>query len=99
MGSMMQNMSTYRLRWLEEVGELLLLQKWEKNVKHDDPWWCFLSSPISLTDISLDKIHVAAFSHMIFSWCIFVNEKFCILIKTSLKFVPKGPIGNGPALI
>ena len=24
--------------------------------------------------------------------CIFVNEKFCILIKISLKFVPKGPI-------
>ena len=24
--------------------------------------------------------------------CIFVNEKFCILIKLSLKFVPKGPI-------
>ena len=24
--------------------------------------------------------------------CIFVNEKFCISIKISLKFVPKGPI-------
>ena len=23
--------------------------------------------------------------------CIFVNEKFCILIRISLKFVPKGP--------
>ena len=23
--------------------------------------------------------------------CIFVNENFCILIKISLKFVPKGP--------
>ena len=31
--------------------------------------------------------------------CIFVNEKFCILIKISLKFVPKGPIGNKPALV
>ena len=30
------------------------------------------------------------------SKCIFVNEKFCILIKTSLKFVPKGPIDNKP---
>ena len=26
--------------------------------------------------------------------CIFIHEKFCILIKISLKFVPKGPIGN-----
>ena len=29
--------------------------------------------------------------------CIFVNEKFCILIKISLKFVPKGPNDNNPA--
>ena len=33
------------------------------------------------------------------SRCIFVNEKFCILIKISLKFVPKGPINNNPALV
>ena len=31
--------------------------------------------------------------------CIFVNEKFCILIKISLKFLPKGPIDNKPALV
>ena len=31
--------------------------------------------------------------------CIFVNEKFCIFIKISLKFVPKGPIDNNPALV
>ena len=31
--------------------------------------------------------------------CICVNEKFCILIKISLKFVPKGPIDNKPALV
>ena len=30
---------------------------------------------------------------------IFMNEKFCILIKISLKFVPKGPIENNPALV
>ena len=33
-----------------------------------------------------------------FKW-IFVNEKFCISIKISLKFVPKGPIDNNPALV
>ena len=31
--------------------------------------------------------------------CIFVNEKFCTLIKISLKFVPKGSIENNPALV
>ena len=33
------------------------------------------------------------------SRCIFVNEKFCIWIKNSLKFVPRGPIDNKPALV
>ena len=31
--------------------------------------------------------------------CNFVNEKFCILIKISLKFVPEGPIDKSPALV
>ena len=31
--------------------------------------------------------------------CISVNEKFCILIKISPKFVPKGPIDNNQALV
>ena len=31
--------------------------------------------------------------------CIFMNETFCILIRISLKFVPKGAINNIPALV
>ena len=31
--------------------------------------------------------------------CIFWNEKFCIIIKISLKFVPKGPIDNNPEMV
>ena len=31
--------------------------------------------------------------------CIFLNEKFCISIKISLKFVPKGPVDNNAALV
>ena len=31
--------------------------------------------------------------------CIFMNENFYILIKISLKFLPKGPIDNKPALV
>ena len=37
------------------------------------------------------------FADDVFRW-IFMNEKFCILIKISLKFVPKGSIDNIPAL-
>ena len=28
-----------------------------------------------------------------------MNEKFCILIRIALKFIPKGPIDNKPALV
>ena len=31
--------------------------------------------------------------------CIFVNEKFCILTKISLNFVPNGPTDNNLALV
>ena len=31
--------------------------------------------------------------------CIFMNEKFCFLIKLSLKFIRKCPISNNPALV
>ena len=31
--------------------------------------------------------------------CIFLNEKFCILIKISVKFIPKGSIDNNPVLV
>ena len=31
--------------------------------------------------------------------CISVNEKFCIFINISLKFIPKGAIYNNPALV
>ena len=42
---------------------------------------------------------MAAISEDDISKCIFMNEKFCILIQISLKFVPKGPIDNKSALI
>ena len=38
------------------------------------------------------------FTYDIFK-CIFVNEKFCILIRISPKFVPKGPIDNKSASV
>ena len=40
----------------------------------------------------------AVSSDYIFNW-IFLNEKFCIVILISLKFVPKDPIDNKWALV
>ena len=54
-------------------------------------------SDCQLTHLPLDKM--ATISQMIFSNAFFVNEKFCTLIKISLKFVPKGPIDNNPVLV
>ena len=45
----------------------------------------------------MNKLAVVRFADDIFS-CIFVNEKFCILIKISPWFVPKGPIDNNPSI-
>ena len=41
---------------------------------------------------------MAAFPDDIFRY-IFVNEKFGILIKMSLNFVPKSAIDNNPAMV
>ena len=40
----------------------------------------------------------AIFADGIFKY-IFVNEKFCILINISLKFVPKGRINTIPPMV
>ena len=49
-----------------------------------------------LTHLPLDKM--AVISQTMFSDAI-SSEKFCILIKISPKFVPKGPIDNNPAMV
>ena len=58
---------------------------------------CMYVSPglKGLTHLPLDKM--AAVLHIF--RCIFMNEKFFIFIKISLKFVPKGHIDNNPALV
>ena len=50
-----------------------------------------------LTHLLLDKM-AAILADDIFK-CFFMNEKLRILIKVSLKFVPKGPIDNKSALV
>ena len=56
----------------------------------------FLSKSQYVNSSPLDKM-AGILANDIFR-CIFLNEKFCILIKISLKFVPKGRIDNKPAL-
>ena len=52
-------------------------------------------SPLIISPWTINGHH---FANDIFK-CIFVNEKFCVLVKISLTFVPKGPIDNPPALV
>ena len=52
---------------------------------------------LGLTHLLLDK-QAAIFADDIFKF-IFMNEKYCISIRTLLKFVPKGPIDNKAALV
>ena len=42
---------------------------------------------------------MAAVYQTTFSNAFFLNENVWILIKVSLRFVPKGPISNNPALV
>ena len=59
---------------------------------------CITVSPWRfLTHLPLDKM-AAVLADNIFK-CMFLNENFYILIKIPLKFVPKGPIDNNPALV
>ena len=68
---------------------------------HQQPWYllCWAgiiwSPPINILRPRQNGRH---FPDDIFK-CIFVNENVWILVKISLKFVPKGPINNIPALV
>ena len=65
-----------------------------QTVKWKDPMISFVIVILNSSPPGQNGRHVA---DDIFR-CIFANETFCILIKILLKFVPKGPIDNNPAL-
>ena len=50
-----------------------------------------------LTCLPLDKMATILADHNF--KCIFLNENYRILIQISLKFVPRSPIDNKPALV
>ena len=62
------------------------------------------NAPVACTSVYHSPSHIEAetkwppFSRRHFK-CIFLNENIWISIKISLKFVPKGPINNIPALV
>ena len=60
------------------------------------PIYIYLSHPSLDSSAPGQNCHL--FADDIFR-CIFVNEKFRILIKISLKFIAKGQIDNNPALV
>ena len=62
----------------------------DNKIEHNKTLYIFHSS-------LLDKM-AAILADGIFK-CIFLNEKLCILIKISLKFVPKGLIDNNAPLV
>ena len=78
---------------------------WEKNRKivtqrgvvdlGNHWWWHFVRLWVNS---SPPGQNVFRFADDIFQW-IFLNEKFCISIQISLKFVPQGPIDNNSALV
>ena len=78
-------------------------------------WWKYLVINLSSTPVSRNRrilnkkthTHINSsppgqighhFADDIFI-CMFENEKICILIEISLKFIPKDPIDNKPALV
>ena len=94
-------------KWQPHVPGANDLILWTQNVwippDHRDAWiqqaivlqtkqltWIFNSSPPGQNG--------RHFSDNVFR-CIFVNGKFCILIKISLKLVLKGPINSIPSLV
>ena len=82
MVSLLTHVCVTRPQWVNICILHLIPCTWEQ-------WLCFNSSPPWQNGRhTTDKIFR----------CIFLNEKFCIMIKISLKFVPKGPIDNKSAL-
>ena len=81
---------------IREIGPWIPLRLSIKDLCHNANG-CHLQLLFTLTNLPPGQ-NGHHFADDIFR-CIFVNEKFCILIKISLKFVPKGLIDNNRALV
>ena len=63
-----------------------------------EAWWHIYVSVNMVNIGSLTHLTLAKMAANIFR-CIFVNEKFCILIEILLKFVPNDIINNNTVLV
>ena len=87
--------------WLNcgvEISALKLIDTWGRL---DAPWnWVRETSEVMLSWVNTLRLrqHGHHFAHDAFK-CVFLNGTVRISIKISLKFVPKGPINNIPALV
>ena len=92
----------WHIQWPRATITVAVHKQWSTGVlsvrKLYDVFHFLVLHWISNISWLLNSSHPWQNGHLIFRW-IFVNEKFCILIKILLKFVPKGPIDNDPALV
>ena len=86
----------------KNLGRILLWQKskyiFETKINHLTCNKMFLEEEWFVLNNQKSQTNGCNFADDIFK-CIFLNEKVWIPIKISLKFVPKGPINNIPAMV
>ena len=103
-GKKMWVLQIMNLQWYH--AQFTIIRGWQKNNT-----WGSTASIVNPAEFYLQNIDVCLhlthlplgqngrhFTNDIFR-CIFMNEKFSTLIKISVKFVPKVPIDNIPALV
>ena len=78
-------------------GSLLGVQRCHSGSESIDMHWIHCCVEVSLNNWGRDKMDTI--SQTTFVKCIFLNENVWTPIKISLKFVPKSPINNIPALV
>ena len=92
---------------LKNWGHKTMLNKFQIYKKNWGPWSHQLLKKMVLSEKNgIKKCNFFPSTHSPWTkWlpfhrrCIFVNEKFRIFIEISLKFVPKHPVDNKPALV
>ena len=80
------------MAWCRQATSHYLSQCWPRSMLPNGvtrPQWVNSSPPAQ------NGRHFSDY----FFICLFMNEKFCILISIALKFVPNGPIDTNPALV
>ena len=88
------------LYWIKALAQLNIILSWTSQCGDKKNHVVIGHAPLKPLTLSTlrPRQNERHFANDIFK-CIFLNENVWILIKSSLKFVPKGPINNIPALV